>query len=196
MQVAKRGDRAVSRLRGAHGVEAVLLEREALNGGPPAGFWWAFWGRRKPLPRALLSGALSHRQRACPGQVVGVDMLAMNHQSSTPIAVFTAPEREFIRHELAQHFGSYPAVAEGLLLRTWRGGPQAGQPKLPPAVQTMLARDLVEIRIVQPPWPRAFFTAAGLAALRQLAANRRSLDPIRYAHVRRELGLQREEEEA
>ena len=117
----------------------------------------------------------------------------MNHHSSTAIAVFTAPEREFIRRELGQHFSSYPTVAEGLLLRTWRGGPQAGQPKLPPAVQTMLARGLVEIRIVRPPWPRAFFTAAGLAALRQLAADRRSLDPTRYAHVRRELGLQTEE---
>ena len=36
---------------------------------------------------------------------------------------------------------------------------------------------------------RAFFTAAGLAALRALAADRRAMDPARFAHLRRELGL-------
>jgi hypothetical protein len=118
----------------------------------------------------------------------------MSHRSTASTEVFTAPERDFIRRELCQHFSSYPTVAEGFLLRTWRGGPQAGQPKLPSAVRSMQARGLVEIQLHQQRWARAFFTEAGLAALHQLAMDRRALDPVRYAHVRRELGLQAAEE--
>ena len=38
--------------------------------------------------------------------------------------------------------------------------------------------------------PRAFFTEAGLAALRQLVLDRRAMDPERFAHLRVELGLE------
>ncbi|MDQ2803132.1 MAG: hypothetical protein M3Y41_10765, partial [Pseudomonadota bacterium] len=93
-----------------------------------------------------------------------------------------------IRRELHQRFGQDPSVADGIMLRTWRGGPQAGEPKVPPAVRTMLERGLVEVH-TDGRWPTADFTAAGLAALRLLAQDRRALDPTRYAHVRRELGL-------
>jgi hypothetical protein len=89
----------------------------------------------------------------------------------SPAAGFTTPEREFIRREFCQHFGSYPLVAEGILLRTWRGGPQAGEPKLPPPVKTMLGRGVLELRR-EDRWVRAYFTTAGLTALRELA-NRR-----------------------
>lgn len=97
-----------------------------------------------------------------------------------------------IRRELGQHFGQFPTVADGLFLRTWKGGPQAGQPKLPPAVRSMIERGLVEVRADGrwPRWPRAFFTGIGLEALRELAGDKRLLDPQRYAHVRRELGLE------
>ena len=101
---------------------------------------------------------------------------------------FTAPERELIRREMGMRFGQYPSLADGLFLRTWRGGERKGEPKIPPAVASMLARGLVEIgpgRFGH----RAFFTAAGLAALRALAADRRAMDPARFAHLRRELGL-------
>jgi hypothetical protein len=108
-------------------------------------------------------------------------------------AGFTTPERELIRREFCKHFGSYPLVADGFLLRTWRGGPLAGEPKLPPPVRTMIARGLLELRREER-WVRAYFTAAGLTALRGFAANRRYLDPVRYAHVRRELGLEVEED--
>ena len=101
---------------------------------------------------------------------------------------FTAQERELLRRELGRHFGQDPAVADGLFLRSWRSGPQAGQPKLPPAIRSMLARGLVEVR-AERGWPRAFFTAAGLAALRRLLQDRRAMDPARFAHLRRELGL-------
>lgn len=52
----------------------------------------------------------------------------------------------------------------------------------------MLERGLVEVRAGQF-GPRAFFTAAGLAALRQLLQDRRAMDPARFAHLRQELGL-------
>ena len=101
---------------------------------------------------------------------------------------FTAPERELLRRELCRHFGQDPAIADGIFLRTWRGGERRGQPKIPPAVQTMLQRGMVEIRKTNQ-WPRAFFTEAGLAALRQLVMDKRAMDPERFAHLRRELGL-------
>ena len=87
--------------------------------------------------------------------------------SSPSPSPFTAPERELIRREMGMRFGQYPRLADGLFLRTWRGGPQRGEPKLPPAVQSMLARGLVEIRRERV-GARAVFTAAGLEAVRQL----------------------------
>ena len=38
-------------------------------------------------------------------------------------------------------------------------------------------------------WSRAYLTPAGLAALREMARDRRLLDPVRYAPVCQELGL-------
>ncbi len=113
---------------------------------------------------------------------------------SITASAFTAPERDLIRREMHPRFGQDPSVADGIMLRTWRGGPNAGQPKVPPAVCTMLERGLVEVH-TDGRWPTADFTAAGLAALRLLAQDRRVLDPTRYAHVRRELGLDAEAEQ-
>jgi hypothetical protein len=102
---------------------------------------------------------------------------------------FTAPERDLIRRELHPRFGQDPSIADGIMLRTWRGGPHQGQPKLPPAVQSLIGRGLAEVR-TDGRWPAAHFTTEGLAALRRFAQDRRALDPVRYAHVRRELGLE------
>ena len=110
-------------------------------------------------------------------------------------ASFTAAERDLIRREMGLHFGQLPSLADGLLLRTWRGGPDKGEPKLPPAVRSMLERGLVEIRPGRF-GSRAFFTGVGLAALRHLLQDRRAMDPARYAHLRRELGLEVPEEAA
>jgi len=109
---------------------------------------------------------------------------------------FTAPERELIRREFSLHFGAYPSLTDGIFLRTWRAGPQTGQPKLPPAVRTMLERGLVEIRCdPRSRLPYVFFTEPGVTALRQLARDRRALDPVRFAHIRRELGLSAESDD-
>jgi hypothetical protein len=106
-----------------------------------------------------------------------------------PLPVFTAPERELIRRSFCMQFSQYPCAAEGILLRTWRGGPRVGQPKVPPAVRTMLERGLMELRTDER-WPRAHFTETGWAALRHLAQDRRLLDPVQFRHLRRELGIE------
>ena len=103
---------------------------------------------------------------------------------------FTPPERELIRIEMGMRFGQYPELANGLFLRTWRAGPQKGQPKIPKAIQGMLERGLVEIRTNPMGRQAAFFTETGLVGLRQLMRDRRAMDPERFAHLREELGLE------
>jgi hypothetical protein len=105
-----------------------------------------------------------------------------------PASPFGAAERELIRREMGVRFGQPPSLADGLFLRSWRGGPHKGEPKLPPAVRSMLGRGLVELR-PGPIGPRAVFTEAGLGALQRLLRDRRAMDPARFAHLRRELGL-------
>jgi len=103
-------------------------------------------------------------------------------------AVFTPGERDYIRRELDQFFSTLPSVADGLQLRTWRGGPHAGQPKVPAVAQGLLVRGLV--RLEPAPWPpRLYFTDTGLAALRAMMADGRLAHPKTFAHVRRELGI-------
>ncbi len=93
-----------------------------------------------------------------------------------------------LRFEFLVRFGQAPRLADGMWLRTWRGGPQAGQPKVSPAMRSMLDRGLVTIEIA-PPGARAYFTEAGYAALRVLAQDRRALNPTQYGHLLEELGL-------
>ena len=109
-------------------------------------------------------------------------------------AVFTPGERDYIRRELDRFFSTLPSVADGFQIRTWRGGAQAGQPKVPIVAKGLLERGLM--RLEPTPWPpRLFFTDAGLAALRAMMADRRFADPKAFAHVRQELGIDRRPEE-
>src|SRR5215470_4448241 len=108
--------------------------------------------------------------------------------SDPPSCPFDAREREFIRREFGVHFGQPSYLADGILVRTWRSGPEKNQPKLPPAVLSMIERGLVELRS-GPRGVRGFFTEAGTAALRQLVADRRLMNPKTFAHLRLELGL-------
>lgn len=101
---------------------------------------------------------------------------------------FTPTERAYIRSELDQFFSTFPTIADGIQLRTWRTGARKDQPKLPPAAQSLLARELVRLD-TSGRLPRLFFTAAGLAALSQMFADRRLADPQKFAHTRRELGI-------
>jgi hypothetical protein len=110
----------------------------------------------------------------------------MRSQAKSP---FTPQERDLIRLEMGMRFGQYPELANGLFLRTWHSGPHKGEPKIPKAIQTMIDRGLVEIRRNPMGRQAAFFTEAGLEALRQLLRDRRAMDPERFAHLRQELGL-------
>jgi hypothetical protein len=81
-----------------------------------------------------------------------------------------------------------PSVAEGFHLKTWRGGPDAGKPKLSPTAKGLIARGLMRLD-TGGPFPRLFFTEAGLTALRAMMTDRRLVDPKKFAHVRQELGI-------
>jgi len=104
------------------------------------------------------------------------------------VAELSAGERSYIRRELDLFFTTLPTVAEGFQLRTWRTGPRKGQPKLPPAARSLLERGLMRLDAIIHP-PRLFFTDAGLAVLRRMMADRRFADPVKFAHIRRELGI-------
>ena len=65
--------------------------------------------------------------------------------TGTHTETFTPAERAYIRSELDRYFTTLPTVAEGLMLRTWKTGPRAGQPKLGPAAQSLLDRGFVSL---------------------------------------------------
>jgi hypothetical protein len=50
-----------------------------------------------------------------------------------------------VRPEPDMFFSTCPTVAEGFQLETWRGGPQTGQPKLPPPARSLLDRGLMRL---------------------------------------------------
>jgi 2-hydroxychromene-2-carboxylate isomerase len=112
----------------------------------------------------------------------------MSKMQTAPVAGFTAAERDYIRRELDMFFSTLPSVAEGFQLKTWRGGPEAGKPKLSPVAKGLLERGLMRLDVGQR-LPRLFFTEAGVAALRKMMTDRRLADPTKFAHVRQELGI-------
>jgi hypothetical protein len=105
-----------------------------------------------------------------------------------PVVGFSAGERDYIRRELDMFFSTFPTVADGFLIKTWRGGPRAGQPKLPPPAKSLIERGMMWLDTSHR-MPRLFFTEAGIAELRKMMSDRRFADPRKFAHVRQELGL-------
>jgi hypothetical protein len=69
-----------------------------------------------------------HARNASDGRARYV--AAMSKTPDRMIAGFTTGEREYIRLELDIFFSTLPSVAEGFRLKTWRDGPDAGEPKL------------------------------------------------------------------
>jgi hypothetical protein len=112
----------------------------------------------------------------------------MSKMQTAPVTGFTPGERDYIRRELDMFFSTLPTVAEGFQLKTWRGGPVAGRPKVPPVGRSLVDRGLMRLDTSER-LPRLFFTEAGLVELRVMIANRRLADPKRFAHVRQELGI-------
>ena len=141
--------------------------------------------RPRPRPSRLTQGSTPE-----PGKSQRRTCYAAPMSTSDPAttAAFTPGERDYIRRELDRFFSTLPSVADGFQLRTWRGGPQAGQPKVPLAAKGLLDRGLMRLQAT--PWPpRLFFTKAGLLALRAMMTDRRLANPKTFAHVRRELGI-------
>jgi hypothetical protein len=112
----------------------------------------------------------------------------MSRRSERAACPFDPRERDLIRREFGVHFGQPARLSDGMFLRTWRSGPEKGQPKLPPALRSMLERGLVEVR-PHPRGVRAFFSESGFAAMRLLLLDRRLMNPESFAHLRAELGL-------
>ena len=112
----------------------------------------------------------------------------MSKIETAPAAGFTPGERAYIRNELDMFFSTLPSVAEGFHLKTWRGGPDAGKPKLSPVAKGLVARGLMRLDTGQR-IPRLLFTETGLAELRTMMRDRRLADPQKFAHVRQELGI-------
>jgi hypothetical protein len=115
----------------------------------------------------------------------------MNAFEKAAPADFTPPERAYIRGQLDRFFSTLPTAAEGFQLKVWRGGPQAKEPKLPPAAKGLIERGLMRLDTTSH-LPRLFFTEAGLAALRTMMGNGRFADPAKFAHIRQELGIEQE----
>jgi hypothetical protein len=100
----------------------------------------------------------------------------------------TAAERDYIRRELDMFFSTLPRVADGFQLKTWRGGPMAGQPKVSPVARGLIEKGVMRLDDGRRP-PMLFFTGTGLVALRVMMSDGRLANPEKFAHVRRELGI-------
>ena len=112
----------------------------------------------------------------------------MNENGTDTADDFTARERDYIRRELDMFFSTLPSVADGFQLKTWRAKERVGQPKLSPTATGLIDRGLMRLDL-SGRLPRLFFTEAGLAALRRMLSDARLANPEKFAHVRRELGL-------
>lgn len=104
-------------------------------------------------------------------------------------SVLSAQERALIRNEFMVRFAQAPRLEAGILVKRWATGPNKGKPKPGAVIQGMLDRGLLELRDDGAHWLRARFTAAGLAALLQMAKDQRALPPGEYRHLLEELGL-------
>ena len=112
----------------------------------------------------------------------------MSKTQDRMIAGFIAAERDYIRRELDVFFSTLPSVVEGFQLKTWRSGPEAGKPKLPPTAKGLIERGLMRLD-TGGHLPRLFFTKARLTALRAMMTDRRLADPKKFAHIRQELSF-------
>jgi len=146
-------------------------------------------GRCRPVRRHLVQ--VHHSASGTPVRKDGPACArkARVYVQDGTLAGFTAAERDFIRREPDMFFSTFPRVADGFQLKTWRGGPQAGQPKLSPMAKSLLNRGMMRLDATQH-LPRLFFTELGLLALRTMMADGRLANPETFAHLRHELGIE------
>jgi hypothetical protein len=95
-------------------------------------------------------------------------------------------ERDYTRRELDMFFSRLPTVAEAFRLKTWRGGPEAGKPKVWPVAGSRLDRGPMRLDTSEC-LPRLFFTACRIT----LDDSGPPLRPTRnVTHVRQEFGIE------
>jgi hypothetical protein len=102
---------------------------------------------------------------------------------------FTKQDRDLIRLEYMDRFGSAASIHEGFWLRRWATGPNKGHAKIPAAVHALINRGLVRfVEGEDGKRPRAQFTDAGLRALVEMADDARAFQPPeRYSHLLAEI---------
>jgi hypothetical protein len=112
--------------------------------------------------------------------------------TDTDTPAFTPKDRDLIRMEFMDRFGSATSIHDGFWIKRWSTGPRKGQPKISPTLAALIDRDLVRLVEAESGMPRACFTEAGLRALIALADDRRAFQPPqRYAHLLAEIAALR-----
>src|SRR5689334_10479596 len=107
---------------------------------------------------------------------------------STEKPTFTKKERDLIRLYFVDLFGDAVSIHKGFSLRRWTKGPNKGQPRIRPAVQSMLDRGMVTVVDSGTEMLRVHFTDAGLQALLAMADDPRVFQPPeRYSHLLAEI---------
>ena len=102
-------------------------------------------------------------------------------------APFSEAELEFLKRRFDVQFGEAPAILDGMLLKTWKSGPEKGKPRLPAAVKSLIGRDLMVVVSVEGRIPVAKFTDAGLSALACLLEHDQVFSTERFRHLRSQL---------
>jgi hypothetical protein len=101
---------------------------------------------------------------------------------------FTKKDRDLIRLEFMDRFGSATSIHDGFWIRRWATGPNKGQPKISPVVQSRLDRGLVRMVEDRERLPRVLFTEAGLRALVKMTDDIRAFrPPERYSNLLAEI---------
>jgi hypothetical protein len=104
--------------------------------------------------------------------------------ANTDAPAFTPKDRELLRMEFMDRFGSAVSIHDGFWVKRWSTGPRKGQPKISLTLASLIDRDLLRVVEAESGMPRACFTDSGLRALVALAEDRRAFQPPeRYSHL-------------
>jgi hypothetical protein len=106
---------------------------------------------------------------------------------------FTLKERDLLRLEFMDCFGSATSIHDGFWVKCWSTGPCKGQPKISPTLASLIDGKLFRVVEAEAGMPQACFTDAGLRALITLADDRCAFQPPqRYAHLLAEIAALRQ----
>ena len=145
------------------------------------------YARRAVCTAQRASLAPGRASRAASERHVCYDADYGDDTQKATIAGFTSRERDYIRRELDQFFSTLPSVADGFQIKTWRGGPLAGKPKLPLPAEGLLERGLMRSTPPATGHDCSSPKPAGGAADDDAGPPPRRSGEVR--HVRQELGI-------